>query len=255
MPAAGVKAPAFPDSRQDRSTAVTQQKRVWIGALITLVIVAGTSVSWFKPASESHGTSPLGQPWWSMPMAHHPAKPNQAEQPQARVAAPPPPAASSPLDTVRPPVFRANGQGHLIIDPQTRGDVERVHALYAHDDGLKRLEAFSAELPDTAKRELKDLYQQWAQYAQAVMQAFPVESSSDSLEEARHQLAGLKQMRQQHFGPERTRLMFGEEEEVSEELLNRIEANKEPKLSLDDKVKQAQDELTQDQGTARSIRP
>ncbi|KGM40714.1 hypothetical protein JY96_13485 [Aquabacterium sp. NJ1] len=155
---------------------------------------------------------------------------------------------------MRPPVFRTDGQGNLIIDPQTRSDVERVHALYAHD-GPKKLEAFSAELPDTTRRQLKDLYQQWTQYAQAVMQAFPAEPSADSLEEARRQLAELKQMRQQYFGPERAKLMFGEEENVSEELLSRIEANKAPKMSFDDKVKQAQDELAQGQGTAKSSRP
>ncbi len=150
-------------------------------------------------------------------------------------------ASVNPLDTMIQPVFRATAKGDLALDPQTRVDVERIHALYERDEALARLKEASAQLPDQARRELDELYQQYAQYSQAVAQTFPPGQGGETLDDAARQLSGLHELRQQYFGADKAEAMFGEEERVSRELLVLMRQSKDPKLSLQDKATQAQE--------------
>lgn len=151
--------------------------------------------------------------------------------------------AASPLDSMIPPSFRANSNGNLVVDPQTRVDVERVHALYARDEALQKLEALSSGMPVKAQRELKDLYQQYAQYAQAVAQTYPPGLSMGTIDEARTQLKGLHELRQQYFGVEGAKAMFEQEEETSARLLVLMSQNQDASLSLAEKAEQAQEAI------------
>lgn len=157
------------------------------------------------------------------------------------------PKGRNPLDSMVPPSFRANRQGELAMDPKTRVDVERVHALYPRDEALQKLEAFSEGLPEQARRELKDLFQQYAQYAQAVAQNYPPELTVGSLDEAAHQLTGLHTLRQQYFGVERAEALYGEEEETSRKLLALMAKQSDPNLSLEEKAALAQETLKKSQ--------
>jgi len=150
---------------------------------------------------------------------------------------------ASPLDSMIPPSFRANSNGNLVIDPQTRVDVERVHALYQRDEALQKLDALSSGMPAKAQRELKDLYQQYAQYAQAVTQTYPPGLSLGTIDEARAQLKGLHELRQQYFGVEGAQAMFEQEEETSARLLALMSQNQDASLSLQEKAEQAQEAI------------
>ena len=150
---------------------------------------------------------------------------------------------TSPLDSMAAPVFRATQLGALVIDPQTRTDVERVYALYQRDEAMQKLAAFSAELPAKAQRELRDLFQQYAQYAQAVAQTFPPDQNVSSTEEVSRQLKGLHDLRQQYFGVDGARVMFEQEEETSAKLISLMSQNKGSGLSLSDKAEQAQEAI------------
>ena len=150
---------------------------------------------------------------------------------------------TSPLDSMAAPVFRATQLGALVIDPQTRTDVERVYALYQRDEATQKLAAFSADLPAKAQRELRDLFQQYAQYAQAVAQTFPPDQNVSSTEEVSRQLKGLHDLRQQYFGVDGARVMFEQEEETSAKLINLMSQNKGSGLSLSDKAEQAQEAI------------
>jgi hypothetical protein len=147
----------------------------------------------------------------------------------------------NPLDNIAAPVFKADGQGKLVMEPQTRVDVERVHALYPRDEALAKLAAFSENLPDQARRELKDLYQQYAQYAQAVTQTYPPGLTIGTVDEAARQLEGLHDLRQQYFGAERAEVLFSEEEKTSRELMALMSKQGNPNASLEDQATQAQD--------------
>lgn len=146
----------------------------------------------------------------------------------------------NPLDHMVPPTFKANKDGTLAMVPQTRVDVERVYALYPRDEALAKLEAFSQGLPDQARRELKDLFQQYAQYSQAVAQTYPPGLNLNTVDEAARQLDGLHDLRVQYFGAERAEAMFGEEEKTSRELMTLMRQQGTPGQSLEDKATQAQ---------------
>ncbi|MBI2734558.1 MAG: hypothetical protein HYX44_15025 [Aquabacterium sp.] len=158
---------------------------------------------------------------------------------------------ASPLDTMILPTFHASSQGTLVMDQQTRQDVERIHALFPREEALARLDTLSSTLPAQAQRDLKALYQQYSQYAQAVAQTYPPGLSNGTLEEATQQLKGLHDLRQQYFGPERAEALFGEEEKTSQELLALMRKQVDPKLSLEDKAEQAKEEWKRRQALAK----
>lgn len=149
---------------------------------------------------------------------------------------------ASPLDTMILPTFRATAKGSLAIDQQTRLDVERIYALFPRDEAQAKLESQSSELPDQARRELKDLFQKYAQYAQAVTQTFPPEQNTGALDDATRQFNGLKDLRRQYFGEELAQTLFGEEEKTAQELLELMRKQSDPKLSLEEKAEQAQED-------------
>lgn len=157
-------------------------------------------------------------------------------------SAPSPTQPASPLDTMILPTFRATDKGTLVMDQQTRLDVERIHALFPRDEALAKLDSQSSGLPSQAQRDLKALYQQYSQYAQALAQTFPPGLSNGTLEEATQQLKGLHELRQQYFGAEGAETLFGEEEKTSQELLELMRKQADPKLSLEEKAEQAQAE-------------
>lgn len=154
---------------------------------------------------------------------------------------PPQTAPFNPLDHVALPVFRATPQGDLLLDAQTRADVERIHGLYERDEALARLNEGADQLSPKAQRELRALYLQYVQYSQAVTQAFPAGQGGTSLDEAARQWSGLHDLRVQYFGAERAEAMFGEEEKTARELLALMRQAKEPGVSLEEKAAAAQE--------------
>jgi hypothetical protein len=147
----------------------------------------------------------------------------------------------NPLDTTELPTFRATPQGKLVIDVQTRNDVERMVALFADDNGPQRLALQSADLPEQAQRELRDLYQRYMQYSQAVTQSIP--QGQGTLDEAAQQLKILHDLRKQYFGNDQAETMFGEEEATAARLMELMRQQTDPKASLEERVIQAQDIL------------
>ncbi len=158
---------------------------------------------------------------------------------------------ASPLDTTILPTFRATAQGTLVMDQQTREDVERFHALFPRDEALARLDIQASTLPLQAQRDLRSLYQQYSQYAQAVAQAYPPGLSEGTLDEAAAQLKGLHELRQQYFGAEGAEALFGQEEKTSQALLELMRKQTDPKLSLQEKAELAQAEWKQQQPASK----
>ncbi|MBC7698851.1 lipase secretion chaperone [Aquabacterium sp.] len=221
-------------------------KKWWLASALAAVAVAAGGWAWTHDktagvaASNHSGPAPIT---WATPTPHEAMA--TAASPLASGAASTPnlPAGRNPLDSMIPPRFRADRHGELAMDPTTRVDVERVHALYPRDEALQKLDAFSEGLPAQARRELKDLFQQYAQYAQAVTQTYPPELTIGSLDEAARQLAGLHALRQQYFGAERAEALYGEEEETSRKLLTLMGKQSDPNLSLEEKAALAQETL------------
>lgn len=216
----------------------------WWTALVLAGVVAAGGLGWwhFKapPADTSaHTGADAATPWLSQVV---PGTDNTATRIASGLGASgvQPAAPYNPLDHIVPPTFKANKDGTLAMVPQTRVDVERLLALYPRDEALARLDAASEGLPDPARRELRDVFQQYAQYSQAVAQTYPPGLNMNTVDDAERQLAGLHDLRQQYFGAERAEALFGEEEKTSRELMALMRQQNTPGLSLEDKATQAQ---------------
>lgn len=209
--------------------------------LVALVILLGGGLN-ARPEKDSTTAAGVGT---QAPQASHPLPPArqlswQGSPPATGLEQPLPPSASNPLDNLTPPVFRANPTGDLVMDPQTRTDVERLHALNERDDALAKLEALSRNLPAQARRELRELYQQHVQYTQAVTRSFPPGVEVDSVDKVLQQFEGLHELRVQYFGADRAEKLFGEEEQATREMLALMQAQKSANLSLGEQAAQAQ---------------
>lgn len=222
------------------------QKKWWLISAVTATLVAGLVASGLKhtrddsAAASSSGAHGGISSWFNSitPGAGHPgAQPASAASPQPSATQ-----AASPLDSMILPTFRATPQGHLATDQQTRLDVERIYALFPRDEARAKLDSQSSHLPAQAQSELRNLFQQYAQYAQAVTQTFPPEQNTGALDDAERQFNGLKALRRQYFGEEGAQALFGEEEKAAQELLDLMRKQADPKQSMEEKAEQAQAE-------------
>jgi Proteobacterial lipase chaperone protein len=209
-------------------------------SLSVVVAVLGTLLWLFETAPAISGTRP-GGPVLSYPGGVQPSAGTRSLQgasaattPEGRMPAP-----FNPLDKVAPPTFRASAQGELVIDAQTRTDVERLLALYDRAQATSMLNALSEHLPAQARRELQMLYQQQIQYEQAVARSFPPQMEVDSPEKAVQQLDGLHDLRVQYFGADHAEQLFGEEERTTREMLSLMPSN--ANLSIGEKAALAQE--------------
>ncbi|HEX5355566.1 MAG TPA: lipase secretion chaperone [Aquabacterium sp.] len=229
------------------------RKKWWILSALTATLMA-TGLWGLRPTTSDPTASSAQEGFasWFKPHSATPGPP--ADMTDTKATAHAQTASSkpaSPLDTMILPTFRATSHGDLAMDQQTRLDVERIYALFPRDEARAKLESQSADLPAQAQRELKDLFQKYAQYAQAVAQTFPPEQNSGSLEEAARQFNELKALRRQYFGDEQAQSLFGEEEKTAQELLALMRKQTDPKLSLEEKAEQAQAEWKRRQGSGQ----
>lgn len=221
---------------------------------IAISVLAGVGVvavlSWnAQRAPQAEGQPASGQQ--GVITAQLPAGPADgapASAPRAPYAASAPQLIESPLDSVTPPACRTSSSGDLIVDPQTRDDVELVVSLYKTDKALAKLTEACKEASPQALREMKNLYQQFVQYSQAVTQTFPIEEQNeipvDKLEAVL--LKGLHDLRVQYFGAEKACAMYCEEEELTRRMLAIANDYKlrNPKASTEEAVGYAQGEIS-----------
>jgi hypothetical protein len=126
----------------------------------------------------------------------------------------------SALDAIVPPAFKADANGRLLVNPTARNDMEQVVALYGREDAMAKLAEATKDLPPQAQRDVRDLYQQYLQYSQALSQAVPAGQSENlSLDEARAQFDTIKKLRAQYFGAN-TEAMFKEDHLLTDKILD-----------------------------------
>jgi hypothetical protein len=149
----------------------------------------------------------------------------------------------SPLDTLKAPVFRVNAQGDLIVDSQTRADIERMNALYDRQEALDKLASFSQDLPPQARQELRNLLQRHDQYSQAVMQTVSHAASDENptIDEISQQAQTLHELRQSYFGTDAI-AMWGQEEDAMQKIIS-LMRQMDPKLPLHQRAAMAQSAL------------
>jgi len=151
----------------------------------------------------------------------------------------------NPLDTMAMPTFRADDKGRLVIDVQTRDDIERMAMMFGNDGGLQKVEALGFELPAAARQQLRDLYLNYQQYLQAVSTAIPANQST--LDDARKQAQILHDLRIERFGADQAHAMFGDQEATTDALLKQMSelAKGNPHATTEELAQKAQEAIGQ----------
>jgi hypothetical protein len=126
---------------------------------------------------------------------------------------------TSALDSMVPPSFQV-ANGKLVFNPHARTEIERVTAVYSREEAMAKLGEVLKDMPPQAQREVRDLYEQYTQYNQALNQAIPLEQKEIStLEQAQSQFEAMKKLRAQFFGAN-AEAMFKEDEALTQRILD-----------------------------------
>ncbi|HEU5133591.1 MAG TPA: lipase secretion chaperone [Steroidobacteraceae bacterium] len=136
--------------------------------------------------------------------------------------------------------FKADSRGDIVLNENTRLDLERLHALYSPADREKKLQEVSATLPPAAASQLHQLMDQYKNYQAAAYQAYPPDREMTSVEQGVSQIDGMHGLRVQFFGEEATEKMFGAEEKAQRALYKLMENENDPGLTVQEKAERAQ---------------
>ena len=95
-------------------------------------------------------------------------------------------------------------------------------------------------MPGAASAQAGELLDHYDNYQQAQKQAYPPGVAPATEEAALAELDGLHALRVAHFGPVVARALYGEEEEVSRQLVEQMRLEKDQSLTLEEKAERAQ---------------
>jgi lipase chaperone LimK len=136
--------------------------------------------------------------------------------------------------------FRVDGSGKLIVDEQTRLNME---ALFARTDpaALPQVQLdITQQLPPSAAAEAAALLERYDNYSKAQRQAYPPGVAPSTEEEAQAELDGLHALRVAHFGTETAQALYGREEALTRSLIELMRLEKDQSLTLEEKAARAQ---------------
>lgn len=230
---------------------MSTKKWIIISALAGVAVVAALSLS--KAPTTPADQAPTGAHAPGLITAQVPVPPT----PDSATAPPAPLIASAPqqpsqalLDSIAPPACRTSANGELVIDQQTREDVDMMTTLFKPADALAKLMQACKDEPAKAQQEMRNLHQQYTQYSQALVQAFPIEEQQaipiEKLEGVL--LKGMHELRVQYFGADKACAMFCEEEALTRQMLAIAVDYKQrnPKATTEEAVGMAQAEIMKD---------
>lgn len=164
----------------------------------------------------------------------------------------PPPAAASAApaaDAERPELvtaqsndktFRVNDSARLVLDEQTRLNMEALFARSERDRLAEAKQQAVEPLPAAAGAQAAELLEHYDNYQQAQRQAYPPGVAPATEEAALAELDGLHALRAAHFGPIVAGALYGEEEAVSRQLIELMRLEKDQSLTLEEKAARAQ---------------
>ncbi len=154
-----------------------------------------------------------------------------------------PPATASPLSTMSPPHFSADGRGKLILNSDTHANLEKL-LLEENPAAMQAtLAKIMNTLPPQAAAELKALVGQFQQYTKALSHSISPENAPDNAQEGFKLLDSLHNLRVSYLGADAARAMFGPEEATTRQLIALMEAEKDAGLTPQQKAERAQEIL------------
>jgi lipase chaperone LimK len=152
-----------------------------------------------------------------------------------------PPAQSAMRPTTDPTgTFRTDDTGKLIIDEQTRLNMEALLARTDSADLPKVQEAITQTLPTAAAAEASALLDRYQNYSKAQRQAYPPGAAPATEEGALAELDGLHALRVAHFGSDIAHALYGAEEALTRSLIELMRLEKDQSLTMEEKAARAQ---------------
>jgi len=216
---------------------------IWLG-ILAVALVVGVVV--FGPAQRSHVQQSAPATARNEPAPGAVASTADEEQPATSVLAhadDAAPTSSGPEPIVaqtNDQTFRVNASGRLVVDEQTRLNMEALFARTERDHLTEAKQQAIEPLPAAASAQASELLEQYDNYQQAQKQAYPPGVAPATEEAALAELDGLHALRIAHFGPVAARALYGEEEEVSRQLVELMRLEKDQSLTLQEKAERAQ---------------
>lgn len=217
---------------------------IWFGivALVASGIVAGVM---FGPGQRSREPQPTSVAAIRSEPARATDSSNTRDHPTPAATSPAPAddAAERP-ETVtaqsNDQTFRVNASARLVLDEQTRLNMEALFARTERDLLAEAKQQAVESLPAAAGAQAAELLEHYDNYQQAQRQAYPPGVAPATEEAALAELDGLHALRAAHFGPIVARALYGEEEAVSRQLIELMRLEKDQSLTREEKAARAQ---------------
>jgi hypothetical protein len=218
---------------------------IWL-AIIAIAIVAGVVL--FGPAQDKRITSApqaaRNEPAAAVVANDSPASEIREQQGQtasvAEHAEDSAPSSDQPVAQTNDKTFRVNAAGRLVLDEQTRLNMEALFARTEREHLAEAKQQAIEPLPTAAAAEAAELLEHYDNYQQAQKQAYPPGVAPATEEAAMAELDGLHALRAAHFGPVIARALYGEEEAVSRQLVELMRVEKDQSLTMEEKAERAQ---------------
>ncbi len=137
-------------------------------------------------------------------------------------------------------MFQADEHGNLVLNENTRLNIEKLYALNTPEELAGKMEKLSAVLPETAHRQVANLVNYFDQYTRNVKMTYPPDVQPTTLEDVLGQFRGTHDLRLAYFGADVASAFYAEEEKMSLQLLYLMAIEKDETLSLDQKAQRAQ---------------
>jgi lipase chaperone LimK len=136
--------------------------------------------------------------------------------------------------------FRVDSTGKLVVDEQTRLNIEALFARTDAEGLLKAQQEIAQKLPAAAAAEAADLLERYRNYSAAQRQAYPPGVAPGTEEAALAELEGLHALRVAHFGADVAKAFYGADETVTRSLIELMRLEKDQSLTMEEKAARAQ---------------
>ena len=214
---------------------------VWL-SIIALALIAGLVL--FGPGQRSDEAQPAAKTaTGNEPTAAAVSNQDDEQQEPVPARADDPAPAPEPVATVaqsNDKTFRVNASGRLVLDEQTRLNMEALFARTEREQLARAKQQAIEPLPAAASTQAAELLEHYDNYQQAQRQAYPPGVAPSTEEAALAELDGLHALRVAHFGPVVARALYGEEEAVSRQLVELMRQEKDQSLTMEEKAARAQ---------------
>lgn len=142
-------------------------------------------------------------------------------------------------------MFQADERGNLVLNKNTRHNIEELYALSTREELDEKLQKISTMLPSTAHRQLVNLIDYFDKYLKDSKRIYPPEIAPVNVEQALEQLQVLHSLRVKHFGADVAVALFAEDEKINRQLLELMLKDPDKNATMEEKAERAQKALLQ----------